>query len=149
MNIDELKVLFEQNDYKFTKQREFIFQSLINADHRHITPEELYEMVHKQNSSIGIATVYRTLSIFEDLGIIKRQEFENQVNRYELTGKDENHDHLICTNCGKIQEVNLYSISDTKEKVYDKYKFKMSDYSLKVYGLCPQCQENLDKEKEN
>ncbi|MCI5840156.1 MAG: transcriptional repressor [Peptoniphilaceae bacterium] len=149
MNLEELKILFEKNDYKFTKQREIIFEALNDSHHRHITPEELYTVVHKKNSSIGIATVYRTLSIFENLGIVKRQEFEDQVNRYELIRENDHHDHLICTSCGKISEVKIFPEEKYKKLVEDKYNFEMQDYSLKIYGLCHDCRNKEINNKEN
>ncbi|MDO4593893.1 MAG: transcriptional repressor [Tissierellia bacterium] len=144
MEITELREIFEKNGHKFTKQRQIIFKALSDSVHKHLTPEELFSTVHEQNPSIGIATVYRTLNIFEELGIVQKQEFKDSINKYELAGENEHHDHLICTNCGHIYEGQMFSIDKLKKYIKENYDFDMTDYSLKIYGTCSKC----DKQKE-
>lgn len=150
MNNEQLKKIFEKNGHKFTKQRQIIFNALNNANSKHLTPEELFSIVHQENKQVGIATVYRTLNIFEELGIVNKQEFTDSINTYEVIGQnDEHHDHLICTNCGKIVEEKILENDELAKILRDKYNFDLDYYSLRIYGICSDCQDELRSINEN
>ena len=150
MNIEQLKKIFEKNGHKFTKQRQIIFNALKNSNSTHLTPEELFSIVHQENKQVGIATVYRTLNIFEDLGIVNKQEFTDSINTYELISQDdEHHDHLICKNCGRIVEEKILDNNDLSKLLKDKYNFQLDYYSLRIYGFCSECKEDIRSKNEN
>ncbi|MDO5047368.1 MAG: Fur family transcriptional regulator [Anaerococcus sp.] len=145
MNTDQIRKIFEQNNQKFTKQREIIFNALKNSKAKHITPEELFSIVHLDHKQVGIATVYRTLNIFEELGIVNKQEFTDQAYTYELIDqKNDHHDHIICTNCGKIIEVEFLNNKEVKESLKDEYDFDLDYYSLRIFGTCSDCKKNKE-----
>ena len=109
MNIEQVKKIFENNNQKFTKQRQLIFTVLKNSSQKHLTPEELFSIVHQDHKQVGIATIYRTLNIFEELGIVNKQEFTDQAYTYELIDPEsDHHDHIICTKCGKYWKMSFY-----------------------------------------
>lgn len=144
MDEKQLRKLFEKNNHKFTKQREIIFNALKDSSSKHLTPEELFSLIHKDYKQVGIATVYRTLNIFEELGIVNKQEFTDSVNTYELINADNaHHDHLICTECGKIVEDEILSHDEISKLVKDKYDFDLDYYSLRIYGICSDCSDKL------
>ncbi|MDU2202148.1 MAG: Fur family transcriptional regulator [Anaerococcus hydrogenalis] len=150
MNIEQLKKIYKKNGHKFTKQRQIIFNALKNSNSKHLTPEELFSIVHQENKQVGIATVYRTLNIFEDLGIVNKQEFTDSINTYELISQDdEHHDHLICKNCGKIVEEKILDNNDLSKLLKDKYNFQLDYYSLRIYGFCSECKEDIRSKNEN
>ena len=150
MNIEQLKKIFEKNGHKFTKQRQIIFNALKNSNSKHLTPEELFSIVHQENKQVGIATVYRTWNIFEDLGIVNKQEFTDSINTYELISQDdEHHDHLICKNKGKIVEEKILDNNDLSKLLKDKYNFQLDYYSLRIYGFCSECKEDIRSKNEN
>ena len=150
MNVEQLKKVFEKNGHKFTKQRQILFNAFKKSNSKHLTPEELFSIVHQENKQVGIATVYRTLNIFEDLGIVNKQEFTDSVNTYELISQDNaHHDHLICTNCGKIVEEKILENEELAKNLKDKYNFELDYYSLRIYGICSDCQDNLRSKNEN
>ena len=142
MEINDIKKIFENNNQKFTKQREIIFNVLKERSPKHVTPEELFSIVHEEYKQIGIATIYRTLNIFEELGIVNKQEFTDNAYTYELIDSKSNiHDHIICTKCGKIIEdecIDSSELSDFLKKMYD---FDLNYYSLRIYGTCSECQK--------
>ena len=116
METNEIRKIFDDNNQKFTRQREIIFNVLKDSSPKHVTPEELFSKVHAENKQVGIATIYRTLNLFEELGIVNKQEFTDQAYTYELIDPINDHpDHMICTNCGKIIEDEFLS----KEKLAD------------------------------
>lgn len=145
MNIDQVKKIFEQNNQKFTKQRQIVFKALQDSEAKHITPEELFSEIHLEHKQVGIATVYRTLNIFEELGIVNKQEFTDNAYTYELIDKNhEHHDHLICTNCGKIIEVECIDSEEMRSSLSEKYDFELDYYSLRIYGTCSDCRNNKE-----
>lgn len=140
MSLDGFKKLLAENKYKITNQRLLIFDILNNNQDRHLSPEEIHNIVIEKDKDIGIATVYRTLLLFEKLDIVNKTEFDDKVARYELKDEDHQHHHLICTNCNKIIEVDaglLVEVESQIEKIYD---FKIVDHDLKFFGICGQCQ---------
>jgi Fur family ferric uptake transcriptional regulator len=138
--LEKFKVLLKENTLKFTKQRELILKFLYEND-GHFTPEEIYMLLKKDNPkiNIGIATVYRTLTLLEDSNIASSISFGAQGKKYEL-GLKKHHDHLICTSCGEIIEFLDETIEEQQEKIAKKFNFKMKDHTMKIVGLCEKCQ---------
>ena len=138
--LEKFKGILKNNTLKFTKQRELILKFLYENDD-HFTPEEIYMQLKKENPviNIGIATVYRTLTLLEDSGIASSISFGTQGKKYEL-GLKKHHDHLICTACGDIIEFFDEIIEDEQEKIAKKFNFKMTDHTMKIVGLCEKCQ---------
>jgi len=138
--LEKFKSLLKNNTLKFTKQRELILKFLYdNSDH--YTPEDIYMLLKKEypNINIGIATVYRTLTLLEESGIASSISFGAQGKKYEL-GLKKHHDHLICTSCGEIIEFFDETIEAQQEKIAEKFNFKMTDHTMKIVGLCKNCQ---------
>lgn len=138
--LDKFKTLLKTNALKFTKQRELILKFLYDNDD-HYTPEDIYMLVKKENPdiNIGIATVYRTLTLLEDSEIASSISFGAQGKKYEL-GLKKHHDHLICTSCGDIIEFFDETIEEQQEKIAAKFNFKMTGHTMKIVGLCEKCQ---------
>lgn len=144
METKEIRKIFEEHNQKFTKQREIIFNVLKDSSPKHVTPEELFSIVHEDNKQVGIATIYRTLNIFEELGIVNKQEFTDNAYTYELIDSlNDHHDHIICTSCGKIIEDECINKNELTKSLKDMYDFDMKYYSLRIYGTCSECQKNL------
>ena len=102
--------------------------------------------MRQKNKQVGIATIYRTLNIFEELGIVNKQEFTDQAYTYELIDPEkDHHDHIICTSCGKILEDEFLNVEDVKNSLKKNYDFDLSYYSLRIYGICSDCQNNKEK----
>lgn len=139
--LEEFKALLKKNGEKFTIQREIILETLYNSD-EHLTPEALHQLIQKKHPELktGIATIYRTLSRLEESDIVTSLSFGVQGKKYELGAKD-HHDHMICTECGEITEFVDDAIEERQNKIADKFGFKMTDHSMKIYGLCRNCQK--------
>lgn len=139
--LEEFKTLLKMNNLKFTTQREIILQSLYNCE-KHLTPELLHQLIQKKypKLKIGIATVYRTLSLLENSNIVTSLSFGSQGKKYEL-GAKEHHDHLICTKCGSITEFVDEEIEKRQHIIAKELDFKMQDHSMQIYGICKNCQE--------
>ena len=149
MKPERLNELLIKNGYKVTKQREIIFAYLNKHKGEHLSPEDVHALVNQDDYDIGIATIYRTLLLFEELGVVYKLDFDDKSYRYEIA--DENrlhqHHHLICSNCGKVEEVRDPLLETVEEKIATDYKFQINDHELKFYGICYECQ-NLEETKE-
>jgi Fur family ferric uptake transcriptional regulator len=111
-----------------------------------VTPENLYALIQKKHSdlNIGIATIYRTLSLLEDSHIVTSLSFGAAGKKYEL-GAKEHHDHMICVECGTIEEFVDDEIEHRQELIATKHNFKIKDHSMQIYGICGKCQNTLNK----
>lgn len=139
--IEKLKSNLKEKGYKLTPQRRAIVDIIIKMEGKHLTAEEIYDLVKIDCPEIGLATVYRTVQLLEELGVVSRLDLNDGCNRYELIHEDENHQHhhLICTNCGKVIEVEEDLLEGLEEDIQLKYKFLIKNHSLKFYGLCEDC----------
>ncbi len=138
--LEQFKTLLRNNQLKFTKQRELILKFLYEND-AHFTPEDIYMKLkqHHPNIKIGIATVYRTLSLLEESNIVSSISFGSAGKKYEL-GLKKHHDHLICTACGKIIEFFDETIEERQKQIAKQFNFHMTDHTMKIVGLCEKCQ---------
>ena len=117
---------------KLTDQRRIIAQVMSeSSDHPDV--DELYNRVSKIDSKISIATVYRTLKLFEESGIIERHDFKEGKSRYEPS-TDQHHDHLIDINTGEIIEFVDKDIEELQIKIAKKLGYKLVDHKLELYG---------------
>lgn len=138
----EFTALLKRNNLKYTKQREIILECLYNSD-EHLTPELLHDLIQEKfpDVKIGIATVYRTLSLLEDSKMVTSISFGTAGKKYELDNKH-HHDHMICTQCNSILEFVNEDIERLQEEVAKKFNFKISTHTMQIYGTCQACQQN-------
>jgi Fur family ferric uptake transcriptional regulator len=141
--LENFTALLKEQKLKFTRQREMILKVLYEHN-GHFSPEEIHRMILESNPDlkVGIATVYRTLTLLEDAGLADSISFGKDGKIYEL-GLKKHHDHLICTGCGTIIEFVDELIEAKQEEIAKKYHFHMTDHTMKIIGLCQECQKNL------
>ena len=117
---------------RLTDQRKLVAKVMSNS-HDHPDVDELYQRVNKLDSKISIATVYRTVKLFEEAGIVAKHDFKGTKARYEQTTQ-EHHDHLIDVNTGEITEFVNEDIEKLQRKVAEKLGYKLVDHRLELYG---------------
>jgi Fur family transcriptional regulator, ferric uptake regulator len=105
---------------------------------RHISAEELYAEVKKINPHVGYATIYRTLKLLKDCGLVSERHFDEGQARYEVAGED-HHDHFICESCGKIIEFEEEGLERLQQSVARKIGVTLHRHKLELYGLCADC----------
>jgi Fur family transcriptional regulator, ferric uptake regulator len=123
---------------KVTLPRLKILQLLENANHHHMSVEDVYQALSESGDDVGLATVYRVLTQFEAAGLVKRHYFEGGSSIFELN-QGEHHDHLVCVNCGHVMEFVDETIEERQREIALRAGFKMTDHSLNIYGLCGNC----------
>jgi len=129
----------QKKGVRATSKRKIICEVLEKSG-GHLNVEEVYHLAKKEDKSIGVATVYRTLKIMKDAGVIEAQTFGQDHSHFESPTKN-HHDHLVCTSCGKIEEFVSDKLEEMKEKVSKQNRFKMLSHKLEIYGLCADCQK--------
>ncbi len=129
---------------KVTLPRIKILGLLESTEYHHMSAEEVYKALIEQGEDVGLATVYRVLTQFEQAGIVERHNFENNLSVFEIK-QDEHHDHLVCDVCGKIIEFHNHRIEEEQIKVAAEHGFKLLGHSLVLYGICAnaECQASL------
>lgn len=135
---DRLLQYLTGHGYKSTRQRDLIIRFFSDAG-RHLSADELYLLVKKSEPGIGYATVYRTLKLLSEAGLVHERRFEDGFTRYELSDTDKHHDHLICTKCGSILEFENGEIEKLQQDVARKNHFQVTSHKLEIYGLCRNC----------
>ena len=137
----ELEVLEDyivQNKLKITKQRRAVLNAFIECEN-HVSAEELYNLVTAIEPKVGLATVYRTLALLIQSGLASELDFGDGQKRYEHKYMHIHHDHMICTECGKIIEFNHPLIEKFQEEVASRNGFTITSHKLDMFGLCSQC----------
>lgn len=107
-------------------------------ENNHYSAEDVFTELRDNGHDIGLATVYRVLSQFEQAGILVKRHFEGGQAVFELeTG--EHHDHLICLNCGKIVEFHDAKLEAEQQKIAKKHGFELEEHNMVLYGVCSDC----------
>lgn len=140
----ELRELLKQRGYKFTGQRYAVLEVLAKYKGKHLTTEEIYQYVRDTDPEIGLATVYRSLTLLERIGLVMELDLDDGFSRYELArhNEDHRHHHLICSKCGSVSEVEEDLLDELEEQILIKKDFLVKDHRVKFYGLCSHCREH-------
>ena len=132
--IDELK----STGLKATLPRLKILEIFQSGEKRHMTAEDVFRVLLNDHSDIGLATVYRVLTQFEQAGILERSHFESGKAVYELN-EGTHHDHLVCTGCGRVEEFYDAEIERRQQMVAKDKGWILQDHAMSLYGLCSEC----------
>lgn len=132
---------------KATLPRLKILEVLQGNKQDHLSAEDVYRLLMEDEEDIGLATIYRVLSQFEDAGLVIRHHFEDGHALFEL--EQGPHDHLICVKCGKIEEFFDDEMQQRQRDVAEKSGFDLSKHTLVLYGECQtdNCENNTGKKK--
>jgi Fur family ferric uptake transcriptional regulator len=117
---------------KVTLPRIKILQILENTLERHMTAEDIYQSLRDADEDVGIATVYRVLTQFEAAGLVERHNFDTGPAVYELD-RGEHHDHMVCTESGKVIEFHNHEIEGLQEKIAEQNGYQLGGHSLVLY----------------
>jgi Fur family ferric uptake transcriptional regulator len=130
-NIEELK----STGLKATIPRLKILEVFQRSSQRHMSAEDVFKVLLLENSDVGLATVYRVLTQFEQASILSRSQFEGGKSVYELN-EGQHHDHLVCLDCGKVEEFYDPEIESRQQAVAQAKGFTITDHALSLYARC-------------
>lgn len=124
---------------KATLPRIKILNFLEQSRVRHMSAEDVYKALLESGEEVGLATVYRVLTQFEQAGLVTRHHFEGGQSVFELN-EGKHHDHIKCIKCGRVDEFVDKVIEERQEKIAQEYGYDMTDHALYIYGVCKVCQ---------
>jgi len=130
-NADELK----SSGLKATLPRIKILEVFQQAAQRHLTAEDVYKVLLADGSDVGLATVYRVLMQFEQAGLLSRNHFESGKSVFELN-EGKHHDHLVCIDCGRVEEFFDAEIEKRQRAVTQSRGFELQEHALSLYAVC-------------
>ncbi|UCG75227.1 MAG: transcriptional repressor [Gemmatimonadota bacterium] len=139
------RAVLQEHHLPLTQQREAIAQILFESG-RHLSAEDIVETLRERGEGVGKATVYRTLNLLVQVGLALEHDFDEGFKRYEMSAGPSRHDHLICTSCGAVVEFQSSDLDTLQAAVADSHGFHILTRQVKLYGLCPVCEESADAE---
>lgn len=139
---------FKGCGYRMTVPRQAII-NVLSSSGEHLSAEDIYIKVHKEFPAVGLTTVYRTLELLNQMGLVVKFDFGDGRARYELTGagETEHHHHLVCSNCNRIIEYTEFMDAEmeflkrAEKGLSEKYNFDIKSHMIQFYGLCDKCRE--------
>ncbi|WP_052256350.1 Fur family transcriptional regulator [Salinicoccus sp. YB14-2] len=144
--IQHIKEALHDARYKLTPQREVTLRVLLENESDHLSAEDVFMKVKDKYPEIGLATVYRTLELLNELKILDKINFGDGVSRYDLRkeGAEHFHHHLVCINCGSVEEIEEDLLGEVEKRVENEFQFKVTDHRLTFHGICRTCTSNSE-----
>lgn len=136
--IDRFREYLRGRNLPVTPQRLRVADILFGT-HRHISADEILERLESDGQPVGKATVYRTLDLLMEAGLIREHDFGEGFRRYEPTWF--RHEHLVCTECGKVIEFQSEEIERVRSEVAALHRFHPTHHKMEIYGLCEDCHQ--------
>jgi len=127
-----------------TEQRHRVLDVFLGTE-KHLTVQELYDLVRKQYKGIGYATVARTVKIMCESGVCRQVDFGDGSQRFEHKHGHEHHDHLICVKCGRFEEIYSPELERIQDRLVKKHGYVQESHKLDIFGLCPRCRGKKSK----
>ena len=142
MKFTEKKIasILRQQGYKLTPQRRVVLKT-IALNQNHLTPAEIYERVHEEYPGIGLVTIYRTLDILTELGLICEVHAGGSSRSYLMRRPSGHHHHLVCSGCGAVVDFTNCDLSKLEQRLSQETGFDVDDHLLELFGRCLNCQE--------
>lgn len=136
MSTNDWQSMLREKGYRLTPQRELVLRAVDRLGHA--TPDEVLSAVREESQAVNISTVYRTLELLEELGLVRHNHISDRAPTYHSTATPD-HVHLVCRGCGGITEVAPEVIAPMTETLHERYGFTTDIGHLTVFGTCRVC----------
>jgi len=130
--------ILREHGYKLTPQRHAVLDVIAHTQ-GHLTPEAIHEKVLVHKPGVGLVTVYRTLTILAELGLVCRVHGGVNCRSYLMRRPTGHHHHLICSRCGRVVDFTGCSLTELEQRLSQETSFDINGHLLEFYGLCPDC----------
>lgn len=150
----QLVTMLKQKGLKTTGQRLLLLRILKDNKGKHLTAEDVHKQACELGSNIGLATVYRAIRLFTQLGLVDRLNLGDGSARFEISEmamgeeKHHRHHHLVCLNCKKVFPFEQDFLEDLEKNVLETTGFKVTDHEVSLYGYCKDCAKMLEESTE-
>lgn len=143
---EKFKEMLKEKGLKVTNQRLLVLQVLAENRDKHMTAEDIYELVKEDYPEIGLATIYRTVQLLLEMQLVDRISLDDGCVRYEIGDSlgeksRHHHHHLICRTCGKVLAFRDDLLEELEAHIERETGFHVMDHELKFYGQCKECQK--------
>jgi Fur family ferric uptake transcriptional regulator len=132
-----IKRLFKDKNLRLSHPRLLTYQELFDS-RSPLSPQELYRSLLKKQRKVGLTSIYRSLDLFESLGIVFKI-INGTSAKYKLCQTEDHHHHIVCKACGDVVELDFCDISDWSKKVTESTGYQVVDHQLNFYGFCKTC----------
>lgn len=148
MNIDMsgVRQKFREKKCKLTTQRQIVLQVFLENKNKHLSAEDVHYIIRQQSNDIGLATVYRSLELLNEMEVLQKMDFGDGRSRYELneTSTPHHHHHLICLDCGVVIEFEEDLLESLEMMIFRNSNFTIVDHEVKFYGYCRLCRDKRE-----
>jgi Fur family ferric uptake transcriptional regulator len=138
--LEAFRRYLREHNLPVTTQRERVAEVIFGSS-GHLSADDIERLVRERGAHVGKATVYRTLDLLEQSGMITARDFGEGFRRYERAPGRQHHEHLICLRCGKVIEFVNERLERMKALIAEEYGFRHHHHRLEIYGTCPECQQ--------
>ena len=128
----------QKKGLKRTSQRDLILEVFLRTE-AHLSNEDLYQLVKQEDPTVGQTTVYRTLKLLTEAGLAREVRFGDGRTHYEHNYKHQHHDHMICSECGRIIEFFSAELEAIQDAMAAKHRFEVTQHLLRIIGICAEC----------
>ena len=136
---EQVEQLLVQSNIRLTPERKLIVKRAVSF--LHFTAEGLVGDVRAADATVARATVYRTLALLQDVGVVEKHDFRYGPPNYEVTFAKAHHDHLMCVSCGEIIEFQEPRVEKLQDEVIRRYGYRLLSHTHKLYGVCRSCRK--------
>jgi Fur family ferric uptake transcriptional regulator len=143
---NKIASILKQHGYKITPQRRAVL-NVISLSRDHLTPAAIYEKIHHEHPKVGLVTVYRTLDILADLGLICEVHAGGNCRSYLMRRPSEHHHHLICSDCGAVEDFTDCDLSKLEQRLSKETSFDIEGHLLEFTGRCRDCRKRIRDDK--
>jgi Fur family ferric uptake transcriptional regulator len=131
---------FKAHGYKITNARKWVIDII---DKKPLTIKEIHTTLANNQKRINLTSVYRTVKLLAELGLVREIDLLDGFKRYEVVSNNNHHHHLVCKSCGKIEDFSLPNMEKTLHNISLSNKFQMINHTLEIFGKCYQCKGNI------
>ena len=143
--LSRLQLSIKKNNLKTSKQREFVLKAIYD-DGGHLSPEDIFTAIKKTCKNASVSSIYRILAFLEREGFVSSIEVDKTGKRYEIAGGS-HHDHIICVECGQIEEFYNDEIEKLQVEVTRERNFKLVGHDMLLYAVCKDCIKKQNAKK--
>ena len=136
----EIESILRRRGFKITPQRRAVLSEILRS-HEHLTPAAIYEKVSREHPGIGLVTIYRTLEVLAELGLICEMHVGGNCRSYLMRRPSEHHHHLICSDCGTVIDFTDCDLGELEQRLSRETRFKIDGHLLEFLGQCGECRE--------
>ena len=140
----QLVQTLKERGHRLTPQRQLILEAIESAE-GHISAESVHGRVAAQFPQVNISTVYRTLELLQNLGLVTHTHFDDGIALYHLT-EDSNHQHMVCRRCGSEREIDVGELASLDQHLRDNYGFHADLAHFAIIGTCEECYAAIEAE---